>query len=176
MFKPGDVLLYESTGLTFKNLIAEGIRLITGNKVIHVAFYWGKKGDEHTIIEALGSVGVDVKELTDESIVNHPDGFRLFGVARLEDIPTVAYKTYDYIGSPYGYLTITNLMFQHGKTRLFPKKPWTTWFKSKEGYICSELCQLIVEDALPDFKFPKQAHLVEPDDYLSAPWKVVITP
>lgn len=171
MYKSGDVLLYESTGLTFKNLIAESIRLITGNRVIHVAFYWGTRGERHTIVESLGSVGVDVKELTDEELVNHPDGFRLFGISRLEGAPMVVYKTYDYIGSHYGYLTIINLMFQHGKTRLFPKRPWTTWFKSRDGYICSELCQLIVEQAIPDYKFPKLAHLVEPDDYLTAPWK-----
>ena len=62
------------------------------------------------------------------------------------------------------------------KTKLFPKKPWTVWFKSKKGYICSEVVLHVTQDVLQLYNMPipfkKIPALTEPDDYLSSPWKV----
>jgi hypothetical protein len=50
--------------------------------------------------------------------------------------------------------------------------------KSKDGFICSEVCQRVLETLLLEnhiaLPFLKEANLTEPDDYLVAPWKVVL--
>ena len=71
---------------------------------------------------------------------------------------------------------MNNILF---KSRLLvPKKSWSSWCKSKKGYICSEVTQLVIEETLRregiNFTFPKIACLVEPDDYLSFPWQVKV--
>lgn len=171
-FKPGDVLLYEVPGTGIYTIVPKLIRLCTGNKIVHVALYIGMDRGNHLILDAQ-AYGIRIMAFQD--IINRPDGFKLSAVANLECIDKPAYDylevAYNYCEKPYGILTIFNLFLQHGKTRLFPKSKWSTWFKSKKGYICSEVCQLVVEEVL-ETKFPKPANLTEPDDYLSAPWKV----
>lgn len=180
MFKPGDVLLYESQpGLKFGTVIPKLIQLCTGNKIMHTALYLGCTSEGHVILDALAD-GVLLKTFSESELYLRPEELVLSAVARLEaNIPLldVMSKASKYSLKPYGFVTITNLLLQHGKTRLFPKKSWTTWFKSKNGYICSEVCQLVLEELLRENKqpipFPKLANLTEPDDYLSAPWKVI---
>jgi hypothetical protein len=181
MFKPGDVLLYKAKSyLKFSTIIPKIIQLCTGNEVTHVALYLGSTKDGHIILDALTN-GILLKTLSNEEIYNRKDDFILHGIARLEGIiPTsdIIIEASIYSRNPYGFLTIINLLLQHGKTRLFPKKLWTTWFKSKNGHICSEVCQLVLENLLQENKFivpfTKKAHLTEPDDYLVLPWKVTL--
>lgn len=167
-FNPGDVLLYASPYLKFNDILAHGIRLVEGSQVIHVAVYL----DNNTIIEALNGK-VSITYLSD--LVNRTNGMVLYGVATLPDT-SIKYQDIYAIASlfnnkPYGYLTDINILFQHGKCLLFPNKPWTVWFKSKKGYICSELALLIYQ-ALLNKPFPKLACLTEPDDFLKFPWTV----
>ena len=185
LFNPGDVLLYTSPGLSFSNIISSCIRLIQGNEIIHVALYLGANYEGHIILEALVD-GVKIKTLSDRELYNRTikpaDGLVLYGIARLPNIQVslgntvFALSAAKYNLSPYGYLTDLNLFFQHGMGRLFNKK-WKLWFKSKKGYICSEVAQLAVGDVLTLFSVPlpfkKEAALTEPDDFLSDPWKVI---
>lgn len=186
MFSPGDILLYTSPGLKFTNLISNGIRLVQGNKVCHVAIYLGANDYGHVILEALTD-GVKLKTLVGDEIYTRTEkpakGLVLYGVAKLPSIrvslgnnvfilAAAKYNLY-----PYGYLTDLNLLFQHGMGRLFNKK-WKLWFKSKEGYICSEVAQLVIQDVLKLYSMPvpfkKIAALTEPDDFTKAPWEVTI--
>ena len=187
MFGPGDILLYTAPTLKLSNLIAKGVGLVEGNKVHHVAIYLGADDKRHTILEAL-SDGVKIKTLDDNCIYTRTDGkamgFTLYGFSKLPKIQVsvgnnvFAFSAAKYDGSSYGYLTNINILLQHGKCRLFPKKPWTIWFKSKKGLICSEVAQLVIKDVLDlykmDLPFKKEAALTEPDDYLYAPWEVTI--
>jgi hypothetical protein len=186
MFSPGDILLYNSPGLKFTNLISNGIRLVQGNRVCHVAIYLGANERGHVILEALTD-GVKLKTLVGDEIYTRTQkpakGLVLYGVASLPNIKVsfgnnvfaLAAAKYDL--EPYGYLTDLNLLLQHGMGRLFNKK-WKIWFKSKRGYICSEVAQLVIKDVLQLYNMPvpfeKPAALVEPDDYTKAPWKVTI--
>jgi hypothetical protein len=186
MFNPGDILLYTSPGLKFNNLISNGIRLIQGSKVSHVALYVGANERGHVILEAL-SDGVNLKTLVGDEIYNRKlkpaDGLTLCGIARLPNIKVslgntvFAIASAKYTQSPYGYLTDVNILLQHGKTRIFPKKPWTVWFKSKKGYICSEVAMHVIQDVLQLYNMPipfkKIPALTEPDDYLIDPWEVI---
>jgi len=185
-FVPGDILLYTSPGLKFSNLISNGIRLVEGNKVIHVAVYLGSNAKGHAIVEALPD-GVKIKSLSNTDIYNrvdnHANGLTLYGIARLPNMEVSSKNTVfavsaaKYSQSPYGYLTDVNIFLQHGKTKVFPKKPWTVWCKSKKGYICSEVAQLVVGDVLElnniPLPFKKIACLTEPDDFLYYPWQVI---
>ena len=184
LFNPGDVLLYTSPGLKFSNLISNGIRLVQGSEIIHVALYLGANFNGHIIIEALTD-GIKIKTLSDKELHNRTikpaDGLVLYGIARLPKIQVSLANTIfavaaeKYTPAPYGYLTDLNLFFQHGMGRLF-NKTWKMWFKSKKGYICSEVAQLVVGDVLNSFHIPlpfkKVACLTEPDDFLKSPWKV----
>jgi len=167
MLNPGDVLLYKSPGLHFNNLISHGVRFVEGNEVIHVALYLGN----NTILEALEG-GVKIKVVKD--LVNRPNGLVLAYVSRLPNFSTTYARLFSiavcYNNKPYGYLTDFNIFLQHGKCLLFPGKLWTVWFKSKNGYICSEVTQLVYETL--GKSFPKLACLTEPDDYLNFPWIV----
>ena len=173
MFSPGDVLLYEAPSLTFANLVPRLIRLVTGNKVTHVALYIEPElDDNHFILEALFD-GIAIKTISEAELYNRLNGFKLKGVARLPNVivnrNALASFAIRHNNKKYGLLTILNLLLQHGKTRLFPKKEWSVWFKSKDAYTCSELTQLALEEY---FKPTKAAALVEPDDYLGSPWKI----
>jgi hypothetical protein len=171
MFQPGDILLYHAEALKISNIVPRLIRLITGNKVTHVALYLGEVDKKHIILDALSN-GIYIKEMS--NIINRDDDFNLYGIARLPIEKDLYGRFYDealkFNNKPYGILTIINLLFQHGKT-VFTNKEWTTWFKSKKGYICSEVCQLVYENVV-NTQFPKKANLTEPDDYLTNPWKV----
>lgn len=176
MLKPGDVLLYTAPAWKFSNLIPKVIQLITGNKVTHVALYIGVEGEKHIILDALAD-GVNTKIMSEAELYNRLDDFVLLKVARLSDShlpidPTgIVLATSKYVRKKYGFLTILNLFFQHGKTRLFPNKKWTVWFKSNDAYICSQVVQLVYESL--GYVFDKDAALVEPDDYLSEPWNII---
>lgn len=183
MFKPGDVLLYEAPAWKFANVIPKIIRLITGNKITHVALYLGINDKGHVILDAL-SRGIEVKTMSETELYDrHKDDFKLYAVATLPEITidssnvVFMFAAAKYTKVPYGFKTIFNLLLQHGMGRLF-NKPWKVWFKSKKGYICSEVTQLVVEDVLRlnqiKIPFTKNASLTEPDDYLSEPWKVTI--
>jgi hypothetical protein len=182
MFKPGDILLYQAeSALKFSTIIPKLIQLSTGNTVTHVALYLGQdnKGN-HVILDALAN-GILVKSFSEEEIFTRKDSFRLHGIATLDiEIPTVnlMIEACVYSRKPYGFVTILNLFLQHGKTLLYPDKPWTTWMKSKNGYICSEVCQRVLENLMHENHitppFVKEANLTEPDDYLVAPWKVIL--
>lgn len=179
MFKPGDILLYQAvSALKFSTIIPRIIQLITGNKITHVALYLGCINGNHIILDALAN-GILVKSLSNTEIYNRKDDFKLYGISQLDiEIPitNIMIEACIYSRKPYGFATIFNLLFQHGKTRLYPTKPWTTWFKSKNGYICSEVCQRVLENLLIEnnikLPFIKESNLTEPDDYLVAPWKV----
>lgn len=175
MFAPGDILLYEPNAFTFQNLIPEGIRLVEGNKVVHVAVYIGLASTGFYIIEAMTD-GVHLKVIPD--LINRSNGFKLYGTASLPnqkfnftDLWSEAHK---YDDKPYGYLTDGNLLLQHGMSRLFPNRPWQVWFKSKKGFICSELALLIISKFCNNFTFPKVPALTEPDDFLKSPWVVTL--
>ncbi len=167
-FIPGDVLLYTSPHLKFNDILAHGVRLIEGSQVIHVALYLGNS----LIIEALNGK-VSIKYLPE--LVNRTNGMVLYGISRLDGFN----ETYDSLNKiastfnnkPYGYLTDINILFQHGKCLLFPNKPWTVWFKSKDAYMCSETVLLIYQAF--GKTFTKLACLTEPDDLLKAPWTVI---
>lgn len=182
MFIPGDVLLYTAPKWNFSTVYSKIIQLITGNRITHVALYLAVSSipGKHLILEAL-STGIHIKTVTEDEIYIHEDGFVLCGISRLLVLPTnpvLLWSAAKYNTKPYGILTIINLLLQHGKTRLFPNKSWTSWFKSKNAYICSEVTQLVLEDVLKanqiKYSFKKDACLVEPDDYLSAPFKVLL--
>lgn len=180
MFKPGDILLYKSEpALKFSTVIPKLIQLSTGNNVTHVALYLGTVPGGYLVLDALAG-GILLKTLSGDEIYKRKDGFILYGIASLDiDIPysNLLREAVKYSRKPYGFITIFNLLLQHGKTRLFPDKSWTTWMKSKDGYICSEVCQLVLESVLQEYikpPFIKKANLTEPDDYLVAPWKVVL--
>lgn len=184
MFSPGDILLYTSPGLKFTNLISNGIRLVQGNKICHVAIYLGANDCGHVILEALTD-GVNIKTLVGDEIYVRTgklaSGLVLYGIAKLPSIRvSVGSNVFvlaatKYHLSPYGYLTDLNLLLQHGMGRLF-NKPWKVWFKSKKGYICSEVAQLVMQDVLKLYNmrvsFKKIAALTEPDDFTKAPWQV----
>ena len=182
MFKPGDILLYTAPALKFDNIVPRLIRVITGNKVTHVAVYLGSIDESHIVIEAL-SDGVKIRTYSDAGLRDRKDDFKLYGIARLPNIEVeannkvFALSAAAYTQTPYGYLTIVNLLLQHGRGWLFPKKPWTVWFKSKKGYVCSEVAQLVITDVLKlnniAISFPKPAAVTEPDDYLVSPWEVI---
>ena len=179
---PGDVLLYKCQTLQFKTLIPEAIRFITGNTIVHVALYIRASNDNHIILEALTD-GVNIKVVTTAELYSRGNGLILFGVSKLKvfnnfDSNLLFEKATPYNGLPYGYLTDFNLFLQHGKSRVFPNKPFTFWVKSKHGYICSEVTQLVLEQNLNFNKisspFTKLAGLTEPDDYLNENiWKVM---
>lgn len=182
MFISGDVLLYSAPNWKFITIFPKLIQLITGNKVTHVALYLGiKEGtDLHLILEALDN-GVYIKAFTEEELHTRSNGFILCGVARLPQLPQnviALWPAAKYTTKPYGILTILNLLCQHGKTRIFPKKSWSVWFKSKNAYICSEVTQLVLEDILRvaqvKYTFNRPACLVEPDDYLSSPYEIIL--
>jgi len=173
MFSTGDVLLYTAPRLTFANLVPRLIRLVTGNKIVHVALYIEPEiNDKHFILEALFD-GVYIKAYSEAELYERMNGFKLYGVARLPNVTVNANALVSfamrYNNKKYGILTILNLLLQHGKTRLFPRKKWSVWFKSKDAYTCSELTQLALEEY---FNPAKAAALVEPDDYLGKPWKI----
>lgn len=173
MFQPGDVLLYQAEALKVSNIIPRLIRLITGSKVTHVSLYLGEVNQKHIILDAL-SDGVYIKEMS--NILNREDDFNLYGIARLPMDKDLYGRFYDiaqaFNNKPYGILTIINLLLQHGKA-LITNKEWTTWFKSKRGYICSEVCQLVIKTAV-DVTFDKPSNLTEPDDYLKYPWILIL--
>ena len=181
MFKPGDVLLYTAPALKFSNIIPRLIRLATGNKVTHVAVYLGKNDTGHVILDALSN-GVQLKVMSEDHLYDRQDDFKLCAIASLDECKPLSsssvfmFSAAKYASTRYGYLTIFNLLLQHGKGRIF-NKPWSIWFKSKKGYICSEVSQLVIEDVLRlnqiSVPFKKPAAITEPDDYLSDPWKVV---
>jgi hypothetical protein len=181
MFKPGDVLLYTAPAWKFSNIIPRLIRLTTGNKVTHVAVYLGTNDIGHVILDALSS-GVKLKVLPEAELYNRKDDFKLHAIASLPECEPLSkgvvfmYSAAKYSSTRYGYLTIINLLLQHGMGRFF-NKPWVVWFKSKKGYICSEVSQLVIEDVLRlnniPTPFKKLAAITEPDDYLVAPWKVI---
>ncbi|MCI4435820.1 MAG: hypothetical protein JHC33_03295 [Ignisphaera sp.] len=182
MFKPGDILLYQAeSALKFSTIIPKLIQLSTGNEVTHVALYLGKDpSGNHLVLDALAD-GILIKSFSDNEIFSRKDSFRLHGIASLDiEIPTVnlMIEACVYSRKPYGFVTILNLFLQHGKTLLYPNKPWTTWMKSKTGFICSEVCQRVLENLLNENHiippFLKEANLTEPDDYLVAPWKVIL--
>ena len=167
---PGDVLLYKCPGsLELSNIFAHGIKLIEGNEIIHVALLIGFTFDHYVILEALEN-GVRIKWVKD--VINRDNGLVLDRIATIPNFQFDSKKLYaiasEFDGKPYGYLTDLNILLQHGKSRLFPNKEWTVWFKSKNGHMCSETTQLVYE-AL-GMHFQKLAALTEPDDYLSTPW------
>jgi hypothetical protein len=182
MFKPGDVLLYEAApAWKLANIIPKLIRLITGNKITHVALYLGTNENGHVILDALSN-GIKIKTMSEIELYDrHMDDFKLYGIASLPNLKidpsntVFMYVAAKYALHPYGFKTIFNLLLQHGMGRLF-NKPWKIWFKSKRGYICSEVTQLVMEDVLRlnqiNILFTKNASLTEPDDYLSSPWVV----
>lgn len=187
MFNPGDILLYDARALKFATIIPKLIRLITGNKITHVAMYLKKDGENHIILDALIS-GVKLKTLTTSQLYDRSkENFKLYGISRLPEIellPDVVKKTdmflwmaEKYAPSPYAIKTICNLLLQHGIGRIYPDKQWKVSFKSSKGYICSEACQLVMEDIIKlnqiNITFTKVAAITEPDDYLKAPWKVI---
>ena len=184
MFKPGDVLLYQAPAWKFSNIIPKLIQFITGNKVTHVALYLGCSLDGHLVLDALAG-GILIKTMSEFELWSRKDDFTLYGIARLPEThninPARAFiilEAAKYSRKSYGFLTILNLLLQHGKTRLFPSKAWTTWFKSQDAYICSELCQIVLEDVFVEVKlkspFMKESNLTEPDDYLSYPWQITL--
>lgn len=184
MFKPGDVLLFCGRAWTFKNLMSKCIRLVTGNEITHVALYLKPFEDKHVILEALSN-GVLIQVLTTAELYYKSNGDRLQGISRLliakdKDLSQVFTHAYPYHGKKYAYLTDVNLLLQHGKTRIFPKRPWTIWFKSdKSKFICSEVTQLVLEKALMELNvnppFLKIPALTEPDDYLNTTlWEVTV--
>jgi len=170
MFSPGDVLLYKAQAWKFSNALAKCIQIITGNQIIHVALYLNGHGDDHFILEAL-SDGVYIKHVTTQEIYHHNRDFELVGIASLPytftNLLTCAEK---YNDKKYGFLTILNLLLQHGMGRL--AQPWKIWFQSKDAYICSQVTQLVLQDAIKNIEFPKPAAITEPDDYAVFPWKV----
>lgn len=179
MFETGDILLYQAvSAFKFSTIIPKLIQLITGNKITHVALYLGQTNGNHVILDALAN-GILIKTLSNTEIYNRKDDFKLYGISQLNvEIPVtnLMVEACVYSRKPYGFTTIFNLLLQHGKTRLYPNKQWTTWCKSKDGYICSEVCQKVLEALLSEnhikSPFIKKANLTEPDDYLIAPWKV----
>ncbi len=179
MFKPGDILLYQATANKLSNIIPKCIQLITGNKVTHVSLYLGTSYGSHIILDALAN-GILIKTFTESELHNRKDGFNLYGIASLDvdiDVSKILLEASNYSRKPYGFVTIFNLFLQHGKTRIFPKKQWTAWCKSRNGHICSEVSQLVLENVLLQNNikppFVKPANLTEPDDYLVAPWRVL---
>jgi hypothetical protein len=155
--------------------------LATGNKVTHVAVYLGTNNDGHVILDAL-SKGIKIKVVPEAWLYDRSDDFKLYGIARLPNMEQFSktsvfmYSAAKYAESSYGYLTILNLLLQHGMGKFF-NKSWTIWFKSKRGYVCSEVSQLVIEDVLRlnqlKSPFKKLATITEPDDYLTDPWKVI---
>jgi hypothetical protein len=172
VFNPGDVLLYTAPAWKFSNIIPKLIRLITGNKITHVALYINQEGNKHIILD-VSTKGIYTLSMTEAELYNRVDDFCLAGIARLNNLQLpleqdkLRTATSYFFGKKYGYLTILNLLLQHGMGRLFNKE-WKIWFKSNDAYICSESTQLVYEKM--GFIFNKPACLVEPDDYLSAPW------
>jgi hypothetical protein len=182
MFRPGDVLLYTATAWKFSNIIPRLIRVVTGNKVTHVSVYLGANEYGHVILDALSN-GVKLKVMKEDELFDRKDDFKLYGIASLLECEAFSkssvfmYAAAKYSSTSYGYLTAFNLFLQHGKGRFF-NKPWSIWFKSKRGFICSEVNQLVIEDVLRlnniPTPFKKPAALTEPDDYLVSPWKVIL--
>ena len=172
MFSTGDVLLYTAPRLTFANLVPRLIRLVTGNKIVHVDLYIGPDHGNHVILEALFD-GVRLRTFSEAELYERMNGFKLHSTAKLPNVEispvTLMAIAVNYEGKKYGYLTILNLLLQHGKTRLFPNKQWSILFTSKDAYTCSQLTQLALEDY---FNPLKPAALVEPDDFLARPWRV----
>jgi hypothetical protein len=170
MFKPGDVLLYTAPAWKFSNLIPKGIQLITGNKMTHVALYINQEGANHIVLNA-DSKGIFTLSMTEAELYSRKDDFELYGIARLSNQlinpDLLRQASSSFFGKKYGYLTILNLLLQHGMGRLFNKE-WKIWFKSNDAYICSESTQLVYEKM--GFKFKKIASLTEPDDFLTDPW------
>lgn len=176
MFKPGDILLYKATSWKLSTIIPKLIQLITGNKITHVGLYLGQEEDKHVVLDALAKGGIKIKYFTDIEIHTRKDDFILHGIARLPvefDSLNLNLIALRYSNKPYGFLTIINLLLQHGKTRLFPNKKWAVWIKSNKGHICSEVSQLVLEEFVKE-TFQKEACLVEPDEYLSFPWEVIL--
>lgn len=174
MFKPGDVLLYTAPAWKFSNLIPKGIRLVTGNKMTHVALYINQEYSKHIVLDA-SIKGIFTLRMTEAELYNRKDDFELYGIARLKDMPPLDENSLirissSFFGKKYGYLTILNLLLQHGMGRLFNKE-WKIWFKSNDAYVCSELTQLVYEKI--GFKFDKPASLTEPDDFLKEPWIII---
>ena len=182
MFQPGDVLLYTAPALKFDNIVPRFIRVITGNKVTHVAVYLGMVNENHLVVEAL-SDGIKIRTYSETTIADRKDDFKLYGIARLPNLEVdfknkiFAVSAAKYTHAPYGYLTILNLLLQHSRGWIVPKKPWVVWFKSKKGYVCSEVAQLVIGDVLElnniPSPFKKPAAVTEPDDYLVSPWEVI---
>lgn len=175
MFNPGDVLLYTAPAWKFSNLILKGIQLITGNKMTHVALYLNKEHDKHIILDA-SAKGIFTLKMTEAELYSRKDDFELYGVARLSNLQSpidqdlIIKISSSFFGKKYGYLTILNLLLQHGMGRLFNKE-WKVWFKSKDAYVCSETTQLIYEKM--GYIFNRPACLTEPDDFISEPWKMI---
>lgn len=178
MFQPGDILLYGVNLLTCKNIVPRLIQLIQGSTVIHVAIYVNKdEQGNHIICEALLCDGVTKKVFTETTIITRPDGFILLGTKRHPEIKNVINLdkiVAKYIGKKYAKLTIINILFQHGMSRILTKRVWTNWFTSKDAFICSQLALTIIEDVLKEnnipYTFTKVPSLTEPDDYLKNPW------
>lgn len=175
MFNPGDVLLYAAPAWKFSNLIPKGIQLVTGNKVTHVVLYLCQEYDKHVVLDA-STKGIYTLKMSEAELYNRMDYFQLYGIARLNNFDYLSHQnniiriSSRFFAKNYGYLTILNLLFQHGMGRLFNKE-WKVWFKSNDSYICSEMVQLVYE--ILGFKFNKPACLTEPDDFLSPPWTVI---
>lgn len=182
MFKSGDILLYAAPTLKFSNIIPRLIRLITGNEVIHTAIYLKSDGNNsNLVLDALPS-GIYIKTFTDAELLNRLDDLKLYGIAYLPNLfinssNTICLVAAKYAYHSYGYFTIINLLLQHLKTRIFTSSLFSIAFKSKDAYICSEVCRLVVDDVLRLNNIPspfnKLPALTEPDDYLKHPWEII---
>ena len=186
--KPGQILLAEKTrGFKLSNFFPFAIRLITGNKVNHVAIV--ETCDFNSISYWDTNAGKGVKNYLIPNMENAKEGGLLLAndmvVTKVAELPmldnihvnVILSELHKLNGTGYNYSSIYTLMKDHFLRQFYtiPTTQPDCSYGSK--FTCSQLiCYLLLKVGFP---FSRIFHtvtypaLVEPDNFTTAPFVVI---
>jgi hypothetical protein len=174
--QPGDILLAEKTkGFKLSNFFPFVIRLITGNKVTHVAVV--ESCDKDFITYHDSNPG-GVKQHKIPNVKNKEEGgLLLVNDTVIENVARIESKITDFnISGSYNYRGIWTLMRFHLLCQFYstPKvKPDPNYGKK---FICSQyIAYLLLSNGATMKLFPTVDHpsMVEPDNFTTSPFEVI---
>lgn len=192
LFRPGDILLFESSKWSFNNIVPKMIRLVTGNKIVHVGIVLDIKHyspDWIVWAETFTGYGMRGNLSSIERLKEDSDNLKLLGVAHL---PDSWYQRYpieskftevgrqiakDKKSKSYSYRTIISFMIDHFYRLFRPKnEPYRVWLKPN-GYVCSTLCATIINETMKKYNpnwcgSNSNMDVWEPDNFATSPFMV----
>lgn len=187
--KPGQILLAEkSRGFKPSNFFPFAIRLITGNKVNHVAIV--ASCDENSITYWDTNSGVGVKNHIVKNVENLEEGGLMLAndmvVTKIAELPildqihknNIMSELLKLSGVKYNYLSIFTLMKDHLMRQFYAIPRTLPDSNYGKKFTCSQLLTyVLLKVNLPFshlFLTVSYPALVEPDDFTTAPF--VVTP